>query len=81
MPKRLNDTAAIVTMPHGGDNDGSHEHYSRTTRKIANGFVTCVSRSRNGHYESTETFSEGSPNHDGGGNSMSKAKAYLGRSS
>lgn len=37
MSKRLNDTAGVVAMiPY----ESQHEHYSKTVRKIDNGFVT-----------------------------------------
>lgn len=37
MGKRLNDTAAVVAMaPY----ESQHEHYSRSVRKIDNGYVT-----------------------------------------
>lgn len=52
--RRMNDTAALVIgMPAGS----THEHHSRTTRKIENGYIHSESHEKNGEYTSREHFS------------------------
>lgn len=81
MKKRLNDTAAVVPMVPC---ETQSEHYSRTVRKIDNGYLTS-------HYDSNgpdgpinkEVFTTGHPDKMDGdemgrnGNAMKKAVEYM----
>lgn len=76
---RLNDTAAVASMPV------SEGHYaSVSVRKIDNGYITSRTSNHGQNYVSTETFSENQPDLDGGihgpdseGNPMRRAAEYL----
>ena len=85
MGERLNDTAAVVGMkPY----ESQHEHYSRSVRKIDNGYLTT-------HYGTnpndpdgpthSEVFTTGHPDHHDSaelgtnGNAMKRAVEFMKR--
>lgn len=84
MPKKtrgLNDTAAIQSMPI--DPVQKNESMSLSIRKISNGYITSEHSSKDGLYESSETFSHeppGSMSDDAGADSpLAKAVRYMTR--
>lgn len=52
--RRMNDTAALVVAVPDGH---MHEHHSRSSRKIENGYVHSESHEKNGEYSHREYFS------------------------
>ena len=65
--RRMNDTAALVVAVPDGH---THEHHSRSSRKIENGYVHSESHEKNGEYSHREYFSRsplGSPGKAEGG--------------
>lgn len=56
MGKRLNDTNALVSCP------SAHEHYSKSIRKIDNGYLTSIYSGG----ECSEMYSENHPDKGGG---------------
>ena len=73
---RLNDTAAVVAIP--AFTPESHEHTSKSVRKIDNGYIVTTSSSRDGRYESSEVFTD-SPQTLQETNPMQKAVDYMKR--
>ena len=75
---RLNDTRALTDL-------GSGERSEVSVRKIANGYLTRVSKSGNGGYSCEERFSERAPKitaarvsgDDAGGEKLSDTMRYL----
>lgn len=55
MGKRLSDTAGVAATSCA---EGNSEYFSRSVRKIDNGFVTSVSSEKNGEYSHKEFFSK-----------------------
>ena len=58
-PSRLNDTAALQAIPAYSLERSESRHVS--VRKIENGYVTSESSSKDGKYESSETYSATPP--------------------
>lgn len=76
--RQLNDTAAIQALPI--DPVQKNESSSRSVRKISNGYITSDCSSKDGLYESSETFSPtppGSMSDDNGGNLLAQAVRYM----
>jgi hypothetical protein len=86
MKPRMNDTAAVIGMqPY----DSQHEHYSRTVRKIDNGYVTTTYGKNPNDPEgcgdaptSREVFSHEHPDHAPGemgrnSNAMARAVSFM----
>lgn len=84
MNKRLNDTAALVHTPFGGD-ENTREHHTREVRKIDNGYVTREHHDDGLGFISQETYSAEHPDAGAPGvlkndhSAMKKAVDHLNR--
>jgi hypothetical protein len=72
--KRLNDTAAVASMPVFPSGNSSR---SESIRKVDGGYIHTTSSCVDGNYEHKESVHHDQPNPSPDQNSMARAKAYL----
>lgn len=76
MAKKLSDTVALQATPFGGNSCADNQHYSKSVRKIDNGYITSESHNDGLGYRSMETYSADHPDKSSvGGNTDSMARA------